>query len=957
MAPPLRRIDKYVWEIPKGYKPCMKVSARIFADEDLIEKMKTDMTLEQAANVACLPGIYKYSIALPDAHQGYGFPVGGVAAMDMEEGVVSPGGIGYDINCLPAGTKVLTKFGYTVPIEKLFKGGELVSIDRNNGSITWTKIKLFLWRWERSLIRIRTRAGFEIRASADHPILTPNGMVNAGEIRVGQRVAVFPFEGVPYEEPLDITILSGDELRPSVRRELERRGLLPLNARNPKLPYLVKLLGYFIGDGAFNGERGKITAFYGSREGLEELRQDIIALGFTPSNVYCRERKSKINGKETISHECAVHVNSRSFKELLIALGAPTGKKTHTQFRVPGWLRNMPLWIKRLFLAAYFGAEMNKPMTINGYNFEQPYVTVSKIRELEDNGVEFLEDVAKLLGEFDVKVLGIHKIEAGNGRVWLRLYISNEPENLVRLWGRVNYEYNPLRRRLALAAIAWLKLKERIIEERASAERVAKVLAEAGATKTSIILTLTSEFANERFIERSIYEGRKTKPRVPKNFPKFEDWLKEHVYGDIVWDEVEDIKVEPFNGFVYDATLNGDPHDFIADGFVVSNCGVRLLRTNLTEKEVRPKLRELVDTIFKLVPAGVGETGLLRLSFSDLDRVLEDGVDWALSRGYGWSDDKNFIEEFGHYEGADASKVSQRAKERGKDELGTTGSGNHFIEIQVVNKIFDPDLAKRLGIEREGQVMVLIHTGSRGLGHQVATDYIRVAENKMRQWGLFLPDRELAAMPLRTKEAQDYLAAMKGAANYAWTNRQIITHWVREAFRRVFGRDPDKLGLEVVYDVAHNIAKIEDHVIDDEGHVRKVLVHRKGATRSFPAGRSEIPPKYRDIGQPVLIPGSMGTASYVLIGVPTSFQVTFGTAPHGAGRTLSRSAAVRMLPPNKVRSTLENRGIIVRSAESEIISEEAPEAYKNVDKVAEVAEVTGMAKRISRHIPIGVVKG
>ncbi len=264
------------------------------------------------------------------------------------------------------------------------------------------------------------------------------------------------------------------------------------------------------------------------------------------------------------------------------------------------------------------------------------------------------------------------------------------------------------------------------------------------------------------------------------------------------------------------------------------NCGVRLLRTNLTEKDVRPKLRELVDTIFKLVPpAGVGETGLLRLSFSDLDKVLDDGVDWALSKGYGWGgDDKNFIEEFGHYEGADSSKVSQRAKERGgKDELGTTGSGNHFIEIQVVNKIFDVNLAKRLGIEQEGQVMVLIHTGSRGgLGHQVATDYIRVAENKMKQWGgLFLPDRELASMPpLSTREAQDYLAAMKAAANYAWTNRQIITHWVREAFRRVFGKDPDKLGLEIVYDVAHNIAKIEDHVIDDEGHVRRVLVHRKG---------------------------------------------------------------------------------------------------------------------------------
>ena len=957
MAPPLRRIDKYVWEIPKGYKPCMKVPARIFADEDLIEKMKTDMTLEQAANVACLPGIYKYSIALPDAHQGYGFPVGGVAAMDMEEGVVSPGGIGYDINCLPAGTKVLTKFGYTVPIEKLFKGGELVSIDKNNGGITWTKIKLFLWRWERSLIRIRTRAGFEIRASADHPILTPNGMVNAGEIRVRQRVAVFPFEGVPYEEPPNVTILSGDEFRPSVRRELKRRGLLPLNARNPKLPYLVKLLGYFIGDGAFNGERSKITAFYGSREGLEELRQDIIALGFTPSNVYCRESELKIKDKETINHECVVHVNSRSFKELLIALGAPPGRKTHVRFRVPEWLREMPLWIKRLFLAAYFGAKMSKPMTINGYDFEQPYITVSKIMELEDNGVEFLDDIAGLLNEFGVKALGIRRIETGNGRVWLRLYVSNEPGNLVRLWGRINYEYNPLRRRLALAAIAWLRLKERIIEERASVERAAKVLAETGATKTSIILTLTSEFANERFIERSIYEGRKTKPRVPKNFPKFEDWLKEHVYGDIVWDEVEDVKVEPFNGFVYDVTLDGDPHDFIADGFVVSNCGVRVLRTDLTEDEVRPRLRELVNTIFELAPAGVGETGKLHLPISELNRVLDEGVDWAIRNGYGWADDKEYLEQNGSWDFADSSKVSQRAKERGKDEIGTIGSGNHFIEIQVVDKIFNPEVAKAFGIEREGQVMVMIHSGSRGLGHQVATDYIRIAESKMRQWGLYLPDRELAALPLTAREAQDYLHAMAAAANYAWTNRHLLMHWVRESFRRVFGRDPDKLGMRVVYDVAHNIAKFEEHVIDDEGHRAKVWVHRKGATRAFPAGREEIPRVYRGIGQPVLIPGSMGTGSYILVGYEKAMQVAFGTAPHGAGRQMSRSAAVRSLPPSKVKAALESRGIVIRSAESEIISEEAPEAYKNVDIVAEVSDALGLAKKVVRMRPIGVVKG
>ncbi len=386
------------------------------------------------------------------------------------------------------------------------------------------------------------------------------------------------------------------------------------------------------------------------------------------------------------------------------------------------------------------------------------------------------------------------------------------------------------------------------------------------------------------------------------------------------------------------------------------NCGVRLIRTDLTEKEVRPRLKELVDTIFRLAPPGVGGTGHIRLSISELDRVLEEGADWAIQKGYGWADDRNYIEEFGHYEGADASRVSHRAKERGKDELGTIGSGNHFVEIQKVERIFDPEVAKKFGIEQEGQVLIMIHTGSRGLGHQVATDYIRIAESKQRQWGFAMPDRELAPMPIKSREGQDYLAAMKAAANYAWANRQIITHWIREAFRRVFGRDPDKLGMQIIYDVAHNIAKIEDHDVGD-GRIKRVLVHRKGATRAFPAGRPEIPPKYRDVGQPVLIPGSMGTASYVLVGTETAMQITFGSAPHGAGRMMSRAAAVRMLPPHKVKAALESRGIIVKSADSEVISEEAPEAYKNVDKVAQVAHEVRIARLVSRHVPMGVVKG
>ena len=387
------------------------------------------------------------------------------------------------------------------------------------------------------------------------------------------------------------------------------------------------------------------------------------------------------------------------------------------------------------------------------------------------------------------------------------------------------------------------------------------------------------------------------------------------------------------------------------------NCGVRVLRTDLTEDEVRPRLRELVNTIFELAPAGVGETGKLHLPIPELNKVLDEGVDWAIRNGYGWADDKDYIEQNGSWDFADSSKVSQRAKERGKDEIGTIGSGNHFIEIQVVDKIYNPEIAKRFGIEREGQVLVMIHSGSRGLGHQVATDYIRVAESGMRRWGLFLPDRELAALPLTQREADDYLHAMAAAANYAWTNRHLLMHWVREAFKRVFGRDPDKLGMRIIYDVAHNIAKLEEHIVDDEGHRAKVWVHRKGATRAFPAGREEIPKAYRDIGQPVLIPGSMGTGSYILIGYENSMKIAFGTAPHGAGRQMSRSAAVRSLPPSKVRAALESRGIIVKSAETEIISEEAPEAYKNVDMVAEVSDALGLAKKVVRMRPIGVVKG
>lgn len=383
------------------------------------------------------------------------------------------------------------------------------------------------------------------------------------------------------------------------------------------------------------------------------------------------------------------------------------------------------------------------------------------------------------------------------------------------------------------------------------------------------------------------------------------------------------------------------------------NCGVRVLRTNLTIDEVRPKIKELVDTIYYNVPSGLGSTGKVRLSVQELEKVLDHGVEWAISRGYGWDDDKEHIEERGSWSLADSSKVSQTAKRRGAEQLGTLGSGNHFLEIQVVERVFDERIAKAYGLF-EGQIVVMIHTGSRGLGHQVASDYLMVMERAMRKYGTIPPDRELASIPYNSPEAQNYVRAMAAAANFAWTNRQMITHWTRESFKKVFHTDPDKLGLEIVYDVAHNIAKIEEYDVD--GKRKKLVIHRKGATRAFPPGHPEIPKDYQDVGQPVLIPGSMGTGSYILAGVPEGVKSWY-TAPHGAGRWMSRSRAKRTKSYHQVLEELASRGIYIRASNRATVVEEMPEAYKDVDKVAQVAHAVGIGRLVTRMRPIGVTKG
>jgi tRNA-splicing ligase RtcB len=385
------------------------------------------------------------------------------------------------------------------------------------------------------------------------------------------------------------------------------------------------------------------------------------------------------------------------------------------------------------------------------------------------------------------------------------------------------------------------------------------------------------------------------------------------------------------------------------------NCGTRLLQTNLTEKEIRPILPTLLDTLFKYIPSGLGSRGQIKVSHVELEKVLSDGVEWAIDRGYGWSDDATKCEEEGCMESADPSKVSQTAKSRGTPQLGSLGSGNHFLEIEKVDEIVDEKAAKVFGIEKVGQILVFIHTGSRGLGHQVCSDYLRVMDNAVKKYKINLPDRELACAPGKSREAEDYLPAMASACNYAWSNRQMITHWIRQAFEKVLNQPVDSIGLKLIYDIAHNIAKIEEHQVD--GRRVKVYVHRKGATRAFPPGHNAVPSSYREVGQPVLIPGSMGTASWVLVGTEKAMELSFGSTAHGAGRNLSRSAAKRRYWGEDVKKDLEKKGVLVKAASMSVVSEEAPGAYKDVDNVTNVSHNVGIATKVARLVPIGVTKG
>jgi RNA-splicing ligase RtcB len=617
---PLKKIDAYRYEIPKDYKGeknnlKMKTSAIIYADETMIPLLREDNAPEQVANVAMLPGIVGKSMAMPDIHWGYGFSIGGVAATDFENGVVSPGGVGFDINCISGDTKILMGDGSFEEIKNLNIKDNVFVFNHLKNKIEKSRIFFSLKKIDKTF-EITTIKNYKLQLTSEHPIFTPDGMKELKYIRVGD------------------------------------------------------LIGYY-------DER---------------------------------------------------------------------------------------------------------------FNF----------------------DVVK----------------------------SIKPK----------------------------KIKE-----------------------------------------------------------------------------------------VFDISVSNPLHNFIANNFVVSNCGIRLVKTNLNISGLdKNKIHTIVDEMFMNVPSGLGSKARIRFSKKELEEIMKTGAKYPVEKGYGWTEDPSFLEENGCIDFADPAYVSNRAVQRGLSQVGSLGAGNHFLEIQKVDEIYDNQAAKAYGITDIGQICVMIHTGSRGFGHQVCTDHLQVLENAVKKYNIWLPDRQLACAPINSNEGQNYLKAMACAANFAWANRQLITHWVRESFEKVLNDSAENMGMHIVYDVCHNIAKIEEHAVD--GKKIKVCVHRKGATRAFGPDKKEIPLKYRDIGQPVIIPGDMGTESYLLKGTKESKE-TFCSTCHGAGRVMSRHQALKNWRGEQIVKELGDIGIYVHPASIKVAAEEAPGAYKNIQKVVEIAHGAGLSKKVAKLKPLGVVKG
>ena len=951
----LEQVREHVWEIPR--EGDMRVPARVLASEPLLEEISGDKTLEQITNTAHLPGITNYAICMPDGHQGYGFPVGGVGAMDAETGCISPGAVGYDINCLTGDTDVRLEYGRSMTLKSLVDRFEseraLVCADRPTAS----DIRLATESERKPVFEIQTETGDTIRATADHPIATPDGMVAVADLDEGDSVLVHPFRGVEDERPEEFVVLDEDDFSDQnhqLIRALKRRDLLPLLSTDDAFNRLLKLVGYHTGDGSFTSA-GQ-SWFYGEPEDLAEIRNDIAAIGFTPSKIYERERHHEINGTEFSRTEYSTRGSSKGFQLLLQKLGAPTGRKVESDFTLPWYFDRLASWQQILYLSALFGAEMNTPSAQHEKNLYCQMISQNRRQSVADAGERFMEQIAAALADLGIETNTVERFDAAprDDTVRLRLGVKNDSTNLIRFFERVGFTYCGKKQRRAALALQYLKLKERTIDRRTHIATEAKAMADGGTNAGEI---KNSFDLNERFIERSIWGGRAGRPRPSRDFPSFEEFCAETDVGEdlLVPTRIESIDEEGEEP-VYDIGVSHEAHNFVANGIVVSNCGVRMMKTSLTYDDVQGREEELVSSLFANVPSGLGGGGVVESGIGTVEEVLDRGVDWALENGYAVEDDLRHCEDEGVREGADPEMVSQKAKDRGKNQLGSLGSGNHFLEVQRVTDVYDETVGEAFGLS-EDQIVVLIHCGSRGLGHQTCNDYLRQIEQQHRGLLEQLPDKELAAAPAGSQLAEEYYAAMNAAINFAWVNRQLVMHRTRQVFERVFGRDWEDMEMDLLYDVAHNIAKKETHTVDADGTQRELYVHRKGATRAFPAGHPEVPRAYRDVGQPVIIPGSMGAGNYVLRGGEASMELTFGSTAHGAGRLMSRTQAKNEYWGGDVQDELEGQQVYVKAQSGATIAEEAPGVYKDVDAVVAVSDALGIGDKVARTFPVCNVKG
>ena len=952
----LEKVRDCVWELPQEGE--MRVPARVLASEALLDEISEDKTLEQLQNTTHLPGIQKYAVCMPDGHQGYGFPVGGVAGIDTGDGCISPGAVGYDINCLPGETEVRLPFGRRMRIEDLQDRFEDERAVVAGDDLTDSPIRLFTDSGERTVYEVETSTGERIEATADHPFRTPDGMCDLADLEAGDAVHVQPFRGLEHEEPVDVTVLDEADFSEDghqIAHVLRERDVLPLSTADDTFNRLLKVLGFVTGDGSFDGE-GQ-TWFYGDPEDLETIREDIREIGFEPSKIYSRARPHGIDGKQFGATETSFKATSKAFRLLLQKLGAPVGTKVESGFTTPEYFDHLRTWQKALYYSAYFGAEMNAPATQHEQPLSCPEVSQNRTGETTAAGRAFLSDLGDFFADVGIETntveeSGTDSSSRQNVRR-LRFGVESDTDNLRRFFSTVGYRYNRAKQRKALKAVQYLKTKERETRRREATASEARALADGGESAAD----LKGEFEiTDLLVERSPWSGRSGRPRPGDDFPGFEEFCAAYSVGDDMTVETEIVSIsEVGEKPVYDIGVEHDAHNFLADEFVVSNCGVRMLKTNLTYEDLQGREEELVDKLFANIPSGLGGGGIHEGTADDVEAILKRGMDWALEQDYAVEADLAHCEDEGYRPDADASTVSKKAKDRGRNQIGSLGSGNHFLEVQRVTDIYREDVAAEFGLT-EDQIVVLIHCGSRGLGHQVCTDYLREIEQTHQGLLEQLPDKELAAAPAGSQLAEDYYGAMCAAINFAWVNRQLIMHRTRRVFEQVFGRSWAELEMDLLYDVAHNIAKKEVHTVDGED--RELYVHRKGATRAFPAGRPELPPAYRNVGQPIIIPGSMGAGSYVLRGGENSLSETFGSTAHGAGRLMSRTQAKQEYWGEDVQDDLrEQEHIYVKAQSGATVAEEAPGVYKDVDEVVRVSDTLGIGDRVARTFPVCNIKG